>query len=513
MASQVPGQEEEALPLPPGTHPRTYLSTLDDSKQPFNLFVPSVAEEKPGELLPLVVVLHGKGATWESWFAAVPIREWAEQEGYIVVAPHGRGNWFYLGQGERDLLDVLDEVQALVYVDPERIYLMGHSMGGWGTWHTACARPDLFAAIVPMSGWAPLDLLGSLRHLPVLAIHGDADDAVPVDGTRQANARLGELRAAAGGAEFEHVYIELPGVGHESAMIGKMLPQIGDWLRGKRRVTKPSRLSIAAYTTTRSQQYWGVIREITKQGRLATLDVEAKGAAEIDVKTGNVTGFALNIGASPLEAEGKELGITIDGARYTIKIPAKPRMVGSTGAASFRELTFAVICQRLDAGWRLNLSPAHLVFRRFPPPSLGNTSGMGEESPAARIASLLAAAVSVDAVALPKDYVAPVLREGMLSLDTVLDIYLRPDDELVRFELSATQWAALVEAKDWFPPWWGELVLAPVGNAPEDGQTISVAAPVNLARMMAEKLGIEGTPTGAHIREILVDLVLEKGEI
>ena len=71
-----------AAPIDPGIHAMTYTSLWDGTEQPYNLHVPSAHES--GEPCPLVVVLHGKGANWQSWFAATSVCEWAEGEGYLL---------------------------------------------------------------------------------------------------------------------------------------------------------------------------------------------------------------------------------------------------------------------------------------------------------------------------------------------------------------------------------------------------------------------------------------------
>ncbi len=55
----------------------------------------------------------------------------------------------YRGSAEQDVLDVLAEVRRDYKIDSSRIYLMGHSMGGYGTWSVAIAHPELFAALRP----------------------------------------------------------------------------------------------------------------------------------------------------------------------------------------------------------------------------------------------------------------------------------------------------------------------------------------------------------------------------
>ena len=77
----------------------------------------------------------------------------AQGHGFIVVAPKGRAPAsMYRGSAEQDVIDVMAEVQRDYKVDKSRIYLMGHSMGGYGTWSIAIAHPDLFAALGPISG-------------------------------------------------------------------------------------------------------------------------------------------------------------------------------------------------------------------------------------------------------------------------------------------------------------------------------------------------------------------------
>jgi pimeloyl-ACP methyl ester carboxylesterase len=58
-----------------------------------------------------------------------------------------------LGPGEQDILDALWHATSLHLIDPDRLYLAGFSMGGYGTWHIGLRNPDLFAAIAPGAGW------------------------------------------------------------------------------------------------------------------------------------------------------------------------------------------------------------------------------------------------------------------------------------------------------------------------------------------------------------------------
>ena len=88
-------------------------------------------------------------------------------------------------------------------LDESRVYLMGHSMGGIGTWLLAPKYPDLWAAIAPLSGAGQPATLERIRHIPEIIVHGDNDPTVNVSGSRNMVAKLKEM-----GTEFK--YIEVP---------------------------------------------------------------------------------------------------------------------------------------------------------------------------------------------------------------------------------------------------------------------------------------------------------------
>ena len=158
--------------IPTGDHARTVTSSVDGSQQPYRLYVPtSVADGKP---MPLLVVLHGKGVDHNAWFDLTTVKRDAERCGYVTAAPNGRGECYYDGDGEQDVLDIIADVRANLRIDPERIYIVGHSMGGWGAWYIALRHPDLFAGVCTMAAVAPpfqMDMLPNARHLTPLIIH------------------------------------------------------------------------------------------------------------------------------------------------------------------------------------------------------------------------------------------------------------------------------------------------------------------------------------------------------
>jgi len=156
------------------------------------LFLPKDYGREDGETWPLIVYLHGGGGrgTDPERLRIYPMIARLDEEPdfpFVVVTPQcppGRdGPLGDLWTEHADLvLAILDEVLDDYRVDPDRVYLMGHSMGGYGTWYLAHRAPERFAAIAPMSGpgvaWWAYRIADA--RIPVWVFHGALDDAVPV---------------------------------------------------------------------------------------------------------------------------------------------------------------------------------------------------------------------------------------------------------------------------------------------------------------------------------------------
>ena len=106
---------------------------------------------------------------------------------------------------------MLQHVRQHYRIDENRIYLMGHSMGGIGTWKIAAKYPDIWAAIAPISGSGAPATLERIRHIPEVVVHGDDDATVNVSGSRTMVAKMKDL-----GIEVK--YIEVPGGSHSGVV-------------------------------------------------------------------------------------------------------------------------------------------------------------------------------------------------------------------------------------------------------------------------------------------------------
>lgn len=119
--------------------------------------------------------------------------------------------------------ELLDMYLANPQVDKSRVYIMGLSMGAMGTYDMVSRFPDIFAAAVPICGTVNPTRLSAARNVAFRIFHGDADDVVPVAGSRQAYKAL-----KAAGASVE--YIEFPGCNHGSWNPAFNYPDFMKWL-------------------------------------------------------------------------------------------------------------------------------------------------------------------------------------------------------------------------------------------------------------------------------------------
>jgi predicted peptidase len=183
---------------------------------------------------PLMLFLHGSGESGESLAkvkAYGPPKLIAQNERAfpcIVVSPQSPGR----GWNPDYLAALLDDVCATYRVDPERIYLTGLSMGGYGTWMLAAAQPDRFAAIVPICGGGNPADAGKLKGLPIWVFHGADDKTVKLENSEK---MVDALKAVGSDVKFT-IY---PGVGHDSWTETYANPELYNWLFAQKRAARP----------------------------------------------------------------------------------------------------------------------------------------------------------------------------------------------------------------------------------------------------------------------------------
>ncbi|MEA2496142.1 MAG: hypothetical protein QOJ29_4053, partial [Thermoleophilaceae bacterium] len=215
------GLDASGSPPPPGTPTQGFMETWQWSGrlQPYAMHVP---ERYPSSRTkwPLIVYLHGFANSYdEATYEPAGLIAEADKQGYLVAAPLERGDNFYKDQGDMDVLEVLADVERHYRVDPSRVYLMGHSMGGYGTNNVATHHPDLFAAAAPAEGTDSIDLAANLRNVPWYEVSAQEDlDA----GAQEAKKMYGALSDAGYDATLLVYDFKI----HEYSSIYDGLPQL-----------------------------------------------------------------------------------------------------------------------------------------------------------------------------------------------------------------------------------------------------------------------------------------------
>lgn len=196
------------------------------------LHLPPGYGTKRGERWPLILFLHGAGerGTDIDLLKQHGIPRVVEENPdlpFITISPQcPEGSWWPL---HLDELDALVQQATLLYnVDPERIYLTGMSMGGYGTWNMAVAYPDRFAAIAPICGGGDPDTVCAIQHVPVWAFHGARDNVVLI---RESRKMVDALRECGGSVRFT-IY---PNAGHDSWTKAYQNPRLYEWFMSHRK--------------------------------------------------------------------------------------------------------------------------------------------------------------------------------------------------------------------------------------------------------------------------------------
>jgi predicted peptidase len=279
VATQVPLAQQPAPAAPaangqrgggrgaidPRVQQRTYVFADTNESLPYAVFVSSkVSRDKKN---PLIVALHGLGGDHNTMMRGNAL-QLAEEAGYIMVGPMGynSGGWYGAparfggGRGargangappgaspqapaaargpapppvggtaltdpqkvheasEKDVMNVLEMIRKEFNVDENRIYLMGHSMGGAGSIYLGVKHANIWAAIgAEAPATAPAGLtpegfsLEPAKHIPMIIVQGDMDTLVPVAGARLWAEKMKSLN-------MTHQYVEVAGGDHGSVL-------------------------------------------------------------------------------------------------------------------------------------------------------------------------------------------------------------------------------------------------------------------------------------------------------
>lgn len=149
--------------------------------------------EADGDALPLVVLLHGYSASGELQDIYLGLSSTGADLGYLTVTPNGTedpfGNQFWNVSTRFDAVDdvsyvngLIDEAVADYNADPARVYLVGHSNGGFMANKLACETPERIAGIAAIAGGLVVTETACAQPMRVFFIQGTDDGTVPYEG-------------------------------------------------------------------------------------------------------------------------------------------------------------------------------------------------------------------------------------------------------------------------------------------------------------------------------------------
>ncbi|MBI3652885.1 MAG: prolyl oligopeptidase family serine peptidase [Acidobacteria bacterium] len=200
----------------------------------YQVYVP--ANWTPKQKWPVVLFLHGAGERGSDGLIqtevgiGTAVRRHAERAQCVIVFPQCLAHhWWTEAEMQTQALKALELAVKEFNGDPQRLYLTGISMGGYGTWAMAAAQPGKFAALAPVCGGVRVPqrlaeqfklsatqsddpytpMAQKIGKTPVWIFHGSADTTVPTTESRQMNEAL---KATGGNVK----YTEYEGVGHNS---------------------------------------------------------------------------------------------------------------------------------------------------------------------------------------------------------------------------------------------------------------------------------------------------------
>ncbi len=228
-------------------------ATVEATTYRYQVYVPPGFS--PDRSWPVILFLHGAGEGGSDGVRQTrvgigpAIRRHPERFPAVVVFPQSPRGHPWRGPMAGLALRALEQSITEFKGDPERLYLTGVSMGGYGTWRLALEDPQRFAAIVPICGGLDspgrrslsresqgatrvpepfLEAARQLRRLPAWVFHGEEDDIIPVSESRIMVEALREV-----GAPVR--YTEYPEVEHDSWDPAYAEPELLPWLLSQKR--------------------------------------------------------------------------------------------------------------------------------------------------------------------------------------------------------------------------------------------------------------------------------------
>ncbi|MBM3795118.1 MAG: hypothetical protein FJW31_13850 [Acidobacteria bacterium] len=215
--------------------------------------MPGVYGASASAPLPLVIAMHGTGGNENTLFDGDAYKQGAlkaaaEKHGMLVASPLGRGVSEFRGVGETDVFEMLADIRARYRVNPDRIYLTGHSMGRTGAAYLALRHPDLFAAVAPLAAAYSFPWLArNAVTIPFLWIGGAADDEYYHSGVAVGVERMRKF-------DVPVMAEAIPGEGHNGPV--KNFDRVLEWLARHHRNAHPRSYFFETDSSLHGTAWW-----------------------------------------------------------------------------------------------------------------------------------------------------------------------------------------------------------------------------------------------------------------
>lgn len=203
-------------------------NTKADAKADSKADADDDADGTAAEKKPVFIFLHGASLCGNnldrvrSYGTIDAIEKGREIDGYVIAPQNPGGSW-----NPRKVMNILDWVEDNYDVDKNRVYVMGMSLGGYGTIDVAATYPERIAAAMALCGGSTVRDLASLNELPLWIIHGTGDRAVSV---RESDKVVSAMKSAMGGETPRLAYDRIPGMNHSQPARIFYMPESYDWL-------------------------------------------------------------------------------------------------------------------------------------------------------------------------------------------------------------------------------------------------------------------------------------------
>lgn len=319
---------------------RGYETAFSPDPEIYSVYVPQWYDDS--KKWPLIVSLHGGSSNHNVWMAGLlghelsskeyranfrtPFTALVQEDEAIIAAPQGLGQNHWMGEAQKDVQDVINDVRTYYNIDDNKIFINGLSNGAVATFKIGLENAWRFAAVLPMSGlvdWtshaagggadmsetlvlkneSALTIAENAFNTKVIVTHGAKDPGFDVSQPRQFAARLKKL-----GIPF--VYNEVQNIGHHTTHILWRNMRILKYIR---EITRPETVNEVrlVMTTERSpRQFWVVLEDRINHLSPGRIRAVVEPSGDVTVETANTARFTLILTEAPIKGTPK---IIVDG--------------------------------------------------------------------------------------------------------------------------------------------------------------------------------------------------------